>query len=299
MKRSILFFTILFAVTSLVSAADKGGDDTVKRTFTVRPGGTVFLDIDRGSIAVETISGNEVHIVLERRIRGVSDEDMKVFLERHEYHISQDGNDIVIDSRFEDPDSDDGWGRSRRSKGEQFKLSVTVLVPERFNLDFKTAAGNVEIEDLTGSILGQTGAGNIEIGDVVGSVELISGAGFISIDSVEGTVDVTTGAGNINIEEVGGQITAQTGAGDIEVAITKQPRGDSKLTSGAGTVTVYMDDDIAVSVEARASLGSANSGFGHKVSGKWMSKSFEGRINGGGPALVLHSGVGSVSLRRN
>ncbi len=60
-----------------------------------------------------------------------------------------------------------------------------------------------------------------------------------------------------------------------------------------------MDGDIAVNVDARASLGTAKSDFDLKVKGKWMSKSFGGSLNGGGPALVIHSGVGNVELRRN
>jgi hypothetical protein len=303
MKRSFILLLALFVMTSVTFAADRtndrrGGDYTVKKTFNVRPGGTLFLDIDRGSIEVRTISGNQVHIEMDRRIRGVDDKDIKEFLERHNYELRQDGNDIIIDSKFDD-DEQKSWGNSRRHNDEQFRMRLTVLVPERFNLDFLSGAGNVEIEDLDGFVTGRTGAGNIEIGDISGSVDLMSGAGFINIDSVAGVADVLSGAGNITIGELGGNITAQTGAGNIEVTITEQPRGDSKLTSGAGTVTVYMDDNIAVDVEARSSLGSADSAFGHKVNGKWMSKSFEGRVNGGGPALVMHSGVGSVSLRKN
>jgi len=297
MKRSVTFFIALFAFTSLAYAARTGEDDTIKRTFKVRPGGSLFLDIDRGTIEIRTISGSEVHVVLERRVKGVDDDELKVFLERHAWGIRQDGDKILVDSRFED--EEDSWGRSYGKKSGKFRLNVTVLVPERFNIDFMSGAGNVEIEDLEGEIVGRTGAGNIEIGDIKGPVDVVSGAGNIIIDSVDGYVDARSGAGNVEIDEVTGEISAHTGAGNIEVTMTRQPRGDSELSSGAGNVTVYMDADIAVDVEARTSLGSASSDFDLKINGKWMSKSFAGRLNGGGPALVLHSGVGSVALRRN
>lgn len=290
-----MFTSIGFAATSGDRTAS---DDTIKRTFKVRPGGTLYLDIDRGTIKIRTISGTEVHVELERRVRGIDDAELKVFLERHEYRIEQDGNNILVDSRFDDGD-DDGWRRGRRRKKNNFRLSVTVLVPEHFNIDFSSGAGNVEIEDLVGDINGLTGAGNIIIGDVIGTVEIVSGAGNIEVDSVTGRVYARSGAGNVEIAEVAGAITAHTGAGNVEVTMTQQPQGDSELSSGAGNVTVYMDADIAVNVEARASLGSASSDFGLKINGRWMSKSFEGRLNGGGPALTLRSGVGSVSLRRN
>ena len=297
MKRSIFFFIALSAITSLLFAVGSGEDDTIKRTFKVRPGGSLFLDIDRGTIRIRTISGSEVHVVLERRVKGVDDDEIKVFLERHEWGIRQDGNRILVDSRFEDEENT--WGGGYRKKSSKFRLNVTVLVPEHFNIDFLNGFGNVEIEDLVGEIVGRTGAGNIEIGDIEGSVDVITGAGNIVIDSVDGYVYARSGAGNVEIHEVAGKISATTGAGNIEVTMTRQPQGDSELSSGAGNVTVYMDADIAVDVSARASLGSARCDFNLKINGIWMSKSFEGRLNGGGPALVLHSCVGNVSLLRN
>jgi len=298
MKRSLLFFVTILMMTTMVHAAQQSGGDTIKETFKVRSGGTLVIDIDRGSIEVKTITGNEVHVELERRIRGVEDDEIKMFLNRHQVVISQDGNSIIIDAKFDD-ENVSSWSRGRRRKDDRFELTVTVLVPETFNLDLLSDAGNVEIEDLIGSIVARIGMGNINIGDIIGSIDIVTGAGFIEINSIDGSVEVISGAGNIEINDVGGSVVARTGAGDVEVTITKQPRGDSQLSSGSGAVTVYMEEGIAVDVEARVSLGSAESAFGHKIDGKWMSKSFEGRVNGGGPALVIYSGVGSISLKRN
>ncbi len=123
-------------------------------------------------------------------------------------------------------------------------------------------------------------------------------SGNITIESIVGYARIRSGAGNIEIDEVEGEIYAKTGAGNIIATLTRQPLRASELTSGAGNVIVYMDDDIAVDVDAHARVGSARCDFGLKVTGKWMSKSFAGRINGGGPELSLRSGVGNVSLRR-
>lgn len=298
MKKSILLLIVFVSIASTALAAEIADTDTIKKSFAVRSGGRLYIDIDHGTISVQTISGNEVHVELERKVKGVDDEDLKVYLEKHEWEIRKDGNNIFVESKF-DGDEDSRWRRSRRRKSGNFSLNVTVFIPENFNIDFENGAGNVEIEDLTGDINGITGAGNITIGDVKGTVDIVSGAGTIDIEEIDGIVRVRSGAGNIEIEEVTGEIEAHTGAGNIEVTLTEQPGGDSDLSSGAGNVTVFMDDDISVDVDARASLGSAKSDFDLRVSGKWMSKSFEGRINGGGPALVLRSGVGSVELLRN
>lgn len=313
MKSLSTVFLLLFVATTFASSfvttevranvkpdfrnEKPGTKDIIKVRFNVQPGGTLYIDIDRGLIEIEASGDDEVYVELERDVRGVSSEQEKQILEQHEYDISKDGNNVVVESRF---DADDGgsWSWRRLHKKKIFKLTVTIRVPERYNIDFENGAGNVTIEDLDGTVVGRTGAGNIVVGDINGPVDISSGAGNINIASVVGYVDVRTGAGNITIDEVAGEIDAQTGAGNVVATVTSQPREDSDLGSGAGNVTVYLAEDIAVDVDAHSSLGSASCEFDLRVKGKWMSKSFGGEINGGGPALTLHSGVGNVSLRR-
>jgi len=313
MKSLATVFTLLFIVSGFaatIATTDAranvkpdfrnerpGTKDIIKARFDVRPGGTLYIDIDRGSIIIEASGDDEVYVELERDIRGVSSEEEKKILEQHEYDISKDGNNVVVESRFDD-DGNGSWSWKKLHRKKKFKLTVTIRVPERFNIDFENGAGNVEIEDLEGMVVGRTGAGNIVIGDINGPVDISSGAGNINIESVVGYVDVRTGAGNITIDEVAGEINAQTGAGNVVATVTRQPREDSDLGTGAGNVTVYLADDIAVDVEAHSSLGSASCDFDLRVKGKWMSKSFGGELNGGGPSLTLHSGVGNVSLKR-
>ncbi|GMQ81309.1 MAG: DUF4097 family beta strand repeat-containing protein [Rhodothermia bacterium] len=313
MKSLATVFLLLFIATTVASGSvttdaranvkpdfqkeKPGTKDIIKARFDVRPGGTLYIDIDRGLIDIEASGDDEVYVELVRDVRGVSSDEEKAILEQHEYDISKDGNNVVIESRF-DADNNGSWSWKRLRKKKIFKLTVTIRVPERYNIDFENGAGNVEIADLDGTVVGRTGAGNIVVGDINGPVDISSGAGNIDIESVVGYVDVRTGAGNITIDKVAGEIDAQTGAGNVVATVTRQPREDSDLGSGAGNVTVYLAEDIAVDVEAHSSLGSASCDFDLRVKGKWMSKSFGGELNGGGPLLTLHSGVGNVSLKR-
>lgn len=298
MKLTVTILIALFAMASPARAGEKPqADDTVKFQFSVRPGGTLYLDLDFGNIEIESSGSNAVYVELERIVRGADAEEEKEILEMHEYDVSQDGNNIVIQSRF-DEDGGDSWFRKNIRNKRKFRLNVTVRVPDTYNVDFESSAGNFTIADLKGKVFGRTGAGNLTIGNIDGPVEVQSGAGNVDIESVVGYVNVRTGAGNITIDEVAGQTIAHTGAGNVEATLTSQPDEDSELNSGAGNVTVYLARDIAVDVNGRSSLGSASCEFDLVVEGKWMSKSFNGSINGGGPALTLHAGVGNVALRR-
>jgi hypothetical protein len=276
----------LLSVTVAQASAEK---DTIKRSFSVEPGGTIYIDVDRGNVVVETYDGTQVHVELDRMVNSNNAEQVKRVLARHEWEIERDGSDIVVESQFEN----DG-----RRRTEEFRLKVLVRVPREYNVDFSTGAGNVDVADMRGYVNGKTGAGNITIGEIDGDVEVRSGSGNIKIEGVVGGLEVQSGAGNIRLGYVEGEIEAATGAGDITARITRQPRNDSHLESGAGNVVVYLEREIGLMVDAKASVGFASCDFGLEVEGRWMSKSFGGRINGGGPELTMRSGVGNVSLKR-
>ena len=286
----------LFASLLLFSTVACAGDirDTVKESFKVRPGGTLFIDIDHGNVEVESTRDDAVRIEVERSVDVGNRDDAKALLERHELSMRQNGNNVSLESRF---DRDSGiWGKIRGHT--HIRIRVRVQVPERYSVDFSSGAGNVAIADLDGEVRGRTGAGNIDIGAVTGSVDVSSGSGNVRVEGASGLVEASTGAGNIELRDVRGELRANTGAGNITAYITEQPRSESHLTTGAGNVTAYLGSRIGVDVSAEASMGSASTDFPLRVEGKWMRKSFEGHVNGGGPDLRLRAGVGNVALKR-
>jgi len=294
-RRTSLFLLSLFLAVTAVRANDLTDvTDTIKKSFKVEPGGTLFLDIDHGNIIIETIREDAVYIEVERKVNTDERAEAQQIFDEHEVSFNQRRSDIRIESRF---DRDSGLWRRVRNYA-RFRVQITVQVPERYNVDFRSGAGNVEIEDLTGEVLGRTGAGNIMIGGITGEIEITSGSGTITIEAAEGRVEASTGAGNIEVRNAHGDVDIHTGAGNITAYITEQPRDESRLVSGAGNVTVYLEDNIRVDVDAEASVGSASTDFPLEIEGRWMRKSFGGRINGGGPELNLRAGVGNVSLKK-
>lgn len=297
-KRMLPVFLLFGIVAAAPAYALEGYDveDVIKQTFKVKPGGTLYLDMDYGNIDVLVGKGEAVIIEMTRSVRVNSEEEArKIFDKVHEYSFDQSRNDVTVESRF----SEQRGGWTRWGKKNRIKLNMKVTVPANYNIDFETGAGNIEIGDLGGEINGRTGAGNIEIGAVDGVVDITSGAGNVEVVGATNHVEVNTGAGNIDLHDVTGYVRANTGAGNVTASITSQPENDSKLETGAGNVTVYLAGNAGVFVDAVASMGSASCEYPLKVQGKWMTKSFEGEVNGGGPDLFMRSGVGNVTLRKN
>jgi hypothetical protein len=282
---------VLFAGTS---AAAPDVKDTIKKSFEVSSGGRLYVDLDHGTVEVRAGGGSGVSVEVEREVDVDSKTDAKRILEDHELEFSQDGDDVTIRSRY---DGDGGLWSGWKDRA-RMSIKVLVRVPENYDVDFATGAGNVTVRDISGDVDGTTGAGNITIGQVDGSVEIRSGSGNIEIAGVSGELEVKSGAGNISVGYVRGQVSAHTGAGNISAKITQQPQSDSELETGAGNITVYIAQDVRCDVDAVAVLGSASTDFDLNVEGKWMKKSFAGAVNGGGPDLRLRSGVGNVELKR-
>lgn len=269
--------------------------DVVKKAFDVREGGTLHLDMDHGNIEVESTSGSRVLVEFTRIADARDSDEAERMFEMHEISFNQDGADVSLRSRYDDDNS--GFWNRWRSKNK-LKVSARILVPQRYNVEFVSGAGNVAIADIEGTVDGKTGAGNIALEDIRGRVDVTSGAGNVDIAGGLTKARVNTGAGNINVRGVNGAIKAHTGAGNVYAEILGQPEQASSLQSGAGNVTVRLDENVSVYVDATAGMGSCDTNFPLKVEGKWMKKSFSGQINGGGPELRLSAGVGNVTLKK-
>ncbi len=288
--------------TGVCSAADDWRDitDTVRRSFDVRPGGMLELELDRGNIDVKRGEDTLVRIEVVRRAKVSRNVTAKQVWDLHDLDISERRGDVSIRSSWDSGDSGSGWmPRSRNRIWDELNVDVTVFVPRAFNVTFRTAAGNVAVSDIDGEVGGRSGAGNVVFSDIDGMVDIYTGSGNVQVDRIEGDVRINTGAGNVEIERVLGQVTAKTGAGNVSGYFPRATGAPISLTTGAGNVTAVVRSGVGFDVEARTGIGSASTQYGNMdVSDGMMGGRFAGRINGGGPLLALRTGIGNVELKR-
>ncbi len=267
--------------------------DTVKKTFKVERGGELEIEADRGNVEVRNFDGDEVRITVERTVSVDRADEAKDILELHKLDMSKKGDAVIVSSRVEE----------RRFKfrdwrgDDKLRIRIIVEVPTQFHVVATTAAGNVDVDGLEGELDVRSGAGNVTIGDVRGEVSVITGSGNVELGHVVGPITVHSGAGNVELRGAAGTTEVSTGAGDVRAFIAEQPLDDSEFVTGAGNVTVYLADNIGVSVDAMA-RGNCTTDFPLRVEGRWMLKKLEGELNGGGPELAMKSAIGNVSLMR-
>jgi len=169
-----------------------------------------------------------------------------------------------------------------------------------------TGGGSIGVRQCNGRLKASTGGGSVDLGDISGPVEVDTGGGTIHLASAKGYVHAETGGGGIELLGVP-SAHAETSAGGITVKLinTGADRHDSVLETSAGDITVYIASDVAVNVWASVDIAN-----GHRITsefpdihvhseGDWTKTyTAEGKLNGGGPTLKVHTATGDIAFKR-
>ena len=172
----------------------------------------------------------------------------------------------------------------------------------------ETGGSSISISHCNGKVKATTGGGSVDLSDIGGTAEIETGGGTIRLTGGKGHVHAETGGGGIELYGVPSAY-AETSAGGISVKLvnTGSERRDSDLETEAGDITVYIGSDVAINVRASVDMGS-----GHRItsefpeilvasdSSKWEPKTLnaEGKLNGGGPVLKVHTSSGDICFKR-
>jgi len=171
----------------------------------------------------------------------------------------------------------------------------------------ETGGGSVEVRQCNGKVKVSTGGGSVDLSDIGGAADVETGGGTIKLMSAKGHVHAETGGGGIELFGVP-SAQAETGAGAITVKLmnTGGEHHDSDLETGAGDITVFIANDVAINLRASVDMGN-----GHRITsefpdihissegGDWAkSLTAEGKLNGGGPTVKVHTSTGDICIRR-
>ena len=105
-----------------------------------------------------------------------------------------------------------------------------------------------------------------------------------------------TSGGRLSLENVNGKITGRSAGGSINARLRSPVPGDVDLETSAGSIEVAVPPDAGLDVEAETSSGRITSDL-PCVGLRTEREQLKGKINGGGKALVLRSGAGSISIK--
>ena len=327
MKLNALKPTLAFLLINSIAVL-AATEEKLHQQFPVQPGGTVVVEVDFGSINVSTNATSEVVVDVWRKIGRKNKADEEAVLRDNPVKLTQEGNTVTIRSHGKAGSS---WSWSGRNQNE---AKYTITVPARFDARLKSGGGGIEVADLTGEVRAQTGGGGLSFArlngplngdtggggikagacegklafrtggggmDVTGgsgSLDGRNGGGSVTVKEFQGPVHVSTGGGGVTVEKVQGAVEASTGGGSISAVLTSELSDTVKLSTGGGGINVSVPATAAFSLDAKTAGGKVSTELSVAMVGKMEDGRLQGPVNGGGKAVELRSGGGSIHLKK-
>ena len=168
-----------------------------------------------------------------------------------------------------------GWANHR--------VDINIHMPREGRVDLRTGDGKIELGNFKGEMLLHTGDGSEEIDGVDGKLRALTGDGHIHANGRFDELDLKTGDGRVDARATAGSALA-TGW---------------RLESGDGTVTLEVPANLAADVDLHTGDGHIDLEMPVTTEGKIREGEVRGKLNGGGNLLVIHTGDGSIRLRKS
>lgn len=261
MSGSRLMGSLLMA--GLLFAATAARADEWTKKYSLSGKGEVRVQTSDGNVDVRAGSGNEVNARVTTTGWRIGPEQVRV-TER------QMGDRVEIEVHL----PHFNWNVGGRS------VQVELTVPHECDLEIRTSDGNITAEGVKGELRLSSGDGNIR------------GA------SLEGALDAGTGDGNLTVEGRFGRLNLKSGDGRIDARVNSgsKMKEDWSLRSGDGDVALRLPGNFAADLNLHTGDGHIQLGFPLTVSGSVHETDMHGKLNGGGLALTVHTGDGSIRI---
>jgi hypothetical protein len=196
-----------------------------------------------------------------------------------------------------------GWSIGRtgvqvteHQNGDSVDIDIKVP-PMHFNFGDHSIRLEVRVpRELTGDI--HTGDGSIKLLGLHGSLRADTGDGSINGQDLDGTLEARTGDGSVHVAGRFDRLQLHTQDGSVELNVQSGSRMQAgwRVETGDGSVRVNLPRDLATDLELRTGDGHFHIDLPISVEGAKSDHELRGKLNGGGPPLVVHTGDGSISI---
>jgi len=258
-------------------------DEQWTRTYAVT--GHPQVNVNTNDGAVRIITGDTKQVVFRVYFSGYTlDKDLTI-------ESQQNGNTLEITAKIRNG-FHWGWGGISRN------LRIEVYMPKDADLQVDTGDGSVETQYLAGNLGVHTGDGHIRVDGAKGSIQLRTGDGSIEAQGLDGRVEASSGDGHVSLTGRFDSLDVKTGDGSVNVRATRGSQMVSgwNIRTGDGSVDVSLPGDLKATIDASTHDGHISLGIPVTVEGTFSTSQIHGKMNGGGQALTIQTGDGSIRL---
>jgi hypothetical protein len=267
-KCSFLVACATVAASSLAALPARA--DEWSKTYTITGKPDLRVDTSDANIHVSAWGQKTIEAKVTTTRYKIGDAGIRI--EEH-----QTGDMVEINVRF--PHSQGitiNWGNNRR-------VDIDIHMPREGRVDLHTDDGSIELSSLKGDMNLHSGDGAVEINSVDGKLRVVTGDGHIRASGRFDELDLKTGDGRVDAQATEGSVLAAAW----------------RLESGDGTVTLEVPDNLAADVDLHTGDGHIDLDMPITTEGKIREGEIHGKMNGGGNLLTIHTGDGSIRLRKS
>ena len=235
--------------------------EDITEVFPVASGGKLILATNFGAIDVQSAETDTVSVRVQRSAQLKADRRAGEILKNFDVQMTHEASDVKIEAKFRG--SEKQWKKAQKRLDIQF----SIVVPQHYSLDLKTAGAEISavditgdvnaktvgsrlrLENITGRINGKTSGGNIELRAFNGDADLQTSGGSIMLETGTGDVKAKTSGGNLQFTDVTGVVNGRTSGGNITL---RHCKGGADVKTAGGSIEVENDGPVL----ARATGGS-------------------------------------------
>src|SRR5712675_2285272 len=109
-------------------------------------------------------------------------------------------------------------------------------------------------------------------------------------------LQIDTGDGSVETQPLSGHVKIHTGDGSVHVQAVD---GSVDIDTGDGSVDVVLAADLRANIDASTNDGHISLSIPVTVEGSFSNSQIHGKMNGGGQALTIHTGDGSIRFSKS
>ena len=271
--RALAMLGLALGTAGTLSALEERDRTTESWTVSDPASETLILDNIEGSIRVRGVDGNEVRLVIEKRLEAPSREEMAEIEAKMPLRIDRRPGtiEVFVDSPWRDRN---GWRESHWKNPGTLRYDFTAEVPRELSVRLKT------VND-----------------------------GEIRVEGVRGTFEVRNVNGGIALDGLASAGSAKTVNGPLTARFVRSPGEACEFSTVNGEIDVTFPPDFGADLHVETLNGDVFTEFAYEL-GALRSTSSESRnrqmrklsrvvrLNGGGPDLRFHTVNGDVEIRK-
>jgi DUF4097 and DUF4098 domain-containing protein YvlB len=266
-----------------------------EKRFTTKGRPTVQLSTFDGPIVVRGWDRDEVSVEVEKRGRD------KAAAEAIDVVAEQKGDVVRVEARKKELREERSYGIGWNGISRSAKLVVSV--PTGSDLVVRTGDGSIRVEHVTGRVELKSADGSVTGRELTGDILAHTEDGAIKLEGIDGRCDAASEDGSIAVQGrfEGLRVSTEDGSVVVRANAGSKIDRDWNLSTGDGSLVLYVADGLGADVDARTGDGSVRLDSGldfARDDGERSRSTLRGRLGAGGPRLVMRTGDGTIRLRR-